>query len=55
MNLRKLFIDFVTTFFLFLVVTLVVTFLYTLIVHGQGIVDWQTAFRREIKQKEKAA
>jgi hypothetical protein len=69
MNLKKLLVDFVTTFALFLVVTVVVTFLYSLIVHGAGIVDWETSFRfaiifgvtlplikaREIKQKEKAA
>lgn len=67
MNIRELLIDFVTTFVLGLVVTAIVTFLWSLIFHGAGIVDWETSFRfaiifgilfpwmraRESKQKEK--
>jgi hypothetical protein len=38
-------IDFVVTFCLVLVVSIIVTFLYSLIVHGAGAVDWETSFR----------
>ena len=45
METKKLLIDFVAIFVLTLVVTAVVTFLYSLVVHGVGIIDWETAFR----------
>ena len=45
MNIQKLLIDVVTTFALFLVVTVIVTFLYSLIAHGTGVIDWETSFR----------
>jgi hypothetical protein len=45
MDFKKLLINFITTFALTLVVTAIVTFLYSLIVHGAGIVDWETSFR----------
>jgi len=45
METKKLLIDFATIFVLILVVTVVVTFLYSLVVHGVGIIDWETAFR----------
>jgi len=45
MNIQKLLIDFVTTFVLVLAVSVIVTFLYSLIVHGAGTVDWETSFR----------
>ncbi|MGB6681841.1 MAG: hypothetical protein WBF08_11045 [Candidatus Bathyarchaeia archaeon] len=45
METKKLLIDFATMFVLILVVTVVVTFLYSLVVHGVGIIDWETAFR----------
>jgi len=38
----------VLTFAIVLVVSIIVTFLYSLLVHGQGIVDWETAFRLAI-------
>ncbi len=67
MDIKKLLINFVTTFAMMLVVTAIVTFLYSLIIHGEGIVDWETSFRfaiilgivlpwvktRESKKKEK--
>ena len=67
MDIKKLLINFVTTFAMTLVVTAIVTFLYSLIIHGEGTVDWETSFRfaiilgivlpwvkaREIKKKEK--
>ena len=45
METKKLLIDFATIFVLILVLTAVVTFLYSLVVHGVGIIDWETAFR----------
>jgi hypothetical protein len=48
MDIKKLLINFITTFALTLVVTAIVTFLYSLIVHGAGIVDWETSFRLAI-------
>lgn len=45
MNIKKLLIDFLFTFILVLVVSAVVTFLYSLIVHGEGAVGWETSFR----------
>ena len=45
MNIKKLLIDFLTTFVVVLVVSAIVTFLYSLIVHGSSDVDWDTSFR----------
>jgi hypothetical protein len=67
MNVKKLLIYFVTMFAVTLVVAAIVTFLYSLIFHGVGTVDWETSFRfaiilgiilswteaRESKEKEK--
>ena len=67
MGIKKLLINFVTTFAVTLVASAIVTFLYSLIVHGAGVVDWETSFRfalifgivlswtrtRESKEKEK--
>jgi len=44
MNIQKLLIDFVTIFVVSLVVTAIVTFLWSLIVHGAGSVDWERSF-----------
>ena len=35
---------FVTTFAVTLVVMAIVTFLYSLIVHGAGVIDWERSF-----------
>jgi len=40
----RLIIGFVLYFVIVFIVAGVVTFLYSLIIHGQGIIDWQTAF-----------
>lgn len=67
MNMTKYAIDFAVTFAIVLVVSVIVTFLYSLIVHGLGVIDWETSFRfaiilgivlpwihqREKKQSEK--
>nr|QNO53850.1 hypothetical protein ALDDBJOO_00026 [Methanosarcinales archaeon ANME-1 ERB6] len=45
MNIKKLLVDFVTTFAVTLVVCAIVTFLYSFIVHGAGTIDWETSFR----------
>ena len=48
MNIKKLLVDFVTVFAVSLIVSVIVTFLMNLIVHGAGIVDWETSFRSAI-------
>ena len=45
MKLKVLLIDFVATFGITLVVAATVSFLYRLIAHGNGTVDWGTSFR----------
>jgi hypothetical protein len=45
MNMKRYAIEFVVMFFIVLVVNLIVTYLYGLIVHGSGVLDWETAFR----------
>ncbi len=44
MNIKRYAIDFVVVFAIVLVVNLIVTFLYSLIFHGLGVIDWETAF-----------
>jgi hypothetical protein len=65
MNIKKLIVEFVTVFAVVLVITAIVTFLWSLIGHGESIIDWETSFRfaiifgiiltwvksREIKEK----
>ena len=48
MKLKELLFDFIETFAVTLVVAALVTFLYGLIVHGVGAVDWETSFRLAI-------
>ena len=48
MSIKKLLIDAATMFALTLVVSVIVTFLYSLIVHGAGTIDWETSFRLAI-------
>jgi hypothetical protein len=45
MNIKKLLVDSVTVFVVALIVTVVVTFLWNLILHGSRVVDWETSFR----------
>lgn len=40
MDIKDLLVGFVTIFVITLVVTAVVTYLYSLIVHGAGVIDW---------------
>jgi hypothetical protein len=44
MNLRLVFWDFVANFSLTIVVAAIVTFLWSLIAHGSGIIDWEISF-----------
>jgi len=47
-NIKKILIDFVVVFALTLVVSAIVTFLWNLIRHGVGTIEWETAFRLAI-------
>lgn len=48
MNLKKIGIGFVTVFAITLLVSLGVTFLWSLLIHGVAIIDWETSFRLAI-------
>lgn len=45
MNIKELFIGFVTVFVVTLVVAAIVSYLWSLIAHGVGAFDWETSFR----------
>ncbi len=45
MNVKKLLPDFAVTFAIALVTSAIVTFLYNLLVHNEGIIDWETSIR----------
>lgn len=45
MNIKKLLPDFVTVFAITLLVSVIVTLLWNLSVHGVRTVDWETSFR----------
>jgi hypothetical protein len=45
MNFKRIFVSFLGTAALGFVVTAAVTYLYSLIAHGAGAVDWGTALR----------
>lgn len=44
MNIKEVLLDFGIIFVVSMIVTAIVTFLYSLIVHGTGIIDWETSF-----------
>ena len=48
MNIKKLFVEFVTVFAVTLVTTAIVTFLWNIIGHGESTIDWETSFRLAI-------
>jgi hypothetical protein len=48
MNIKSFLIDFVSSFLLVLVVASIVTYLWNLIFHAAGAVDWETSFRLAI-------
>ena len=45
MNIAQYAIDFAVTSAIVLVVSVIVSFLYSLIVVGSGVIDWQTSVR----------
>jgi hypothetical protein len=45
MNIKRLLVDFVTVFAVTLIVSVIVTLLWDLIVHGTSTIDWETSFR----------
>jgi len=48
MNFKRIFVIFLGTAALGFVVTVGVTYLYSLIIYRAGVVDWGTAFRAAI-------
>jgi len=45
MGLKKIAIEFIKVFAITLLVCVGVTFFWSLVFHGVGIVDWETSFR----------
>jgi hypothetical protein len=45
MNIKKLLVDSVTVFAVSLIVSVIVSLLWNLIVHGASTIDWETSFR----------
>ena len=45
MKIKQYAIDFAVMFAIVFVVNLAVTYLYSLIAHGSGVLDWESAFR----------
>jgi len=45
MNIKRLLVDFVTVFAATLILSVIVTSLENLIVHGASTIDWETSFR----------
>ncbi len=45
MSTKKILFDFLAIFSITLVSAILSTFFYSLIVHGTGMVDWETSFR----------
>jgi hypothetical protein len=45
MNIRRVLVDFVTVFTVSLILSVIVTLLWNLIIHGARTIDWETSFR----------
>jgi len=45
MKIKKFAIDFIIIFAITLLISVIVTFLYSLTVRGLGVVDWETSVR----------
>lgn len=45
MDIKGLLVDFVTVFAVTLILSVIVTVLWNLIVHGAPAIDWETSFR----------
>jgi hypothetical protein len=48
MRIRQLLIEFGSSFFLVLVVTSLVTYLWNMLFHSTAVVDWETSFQLAI-------
>lgn len=48
MKIKELLVGFVTVFAVTLVAAIIVTYLYSLIAHGDGVIDWEMSFRLAI-------
>ena len=45
MNIKRLLVELVTVFAVTLIVSVIVSLLWNLIVHGASTIDWETSFR----------
>lgn len=45
MNLKSILRGFIVYFVLVIIVSAVVSYLYSHIAHGQGVIDWESSFR----------
>ena len=45
MNIKRLLMEFATVFGVSLIATVIVSALWSLIVHGTSTIDWETSFR----------
>jgi hypothetical protein len=43
--MKRRFLDFITIFVLVFILTALVSFLYSMIFHSHGVVDWEGSFR----------
>lgn len=48
MNIKTLLVNGLTVFAVTLIVTAIVTLLWSLIVHGASTIDWETSFRSAV-------
>lgn len=48
MKIKLFFKEFIKKFLITLIVALVVTYLWNLIIHNSGLIDWETSFRLAI-------
>jgi hypothetical protein len=48
MNIRDIAVGFISTGLIVLVVSLIVTWLYSALVHGSGALDWESSIRLAI-------
>ena len=44
MNIKRLVVEFITVFAVALVTAAIVTLLWNIIVHAEGIIEWETSF-----------
>ena len=49
MNIKKYLVDFVVVFTISLIVSVSVTWLWNMVVHGTSALDWETSASRQIR------